>query len=353
MRTFIFLPPLAKQTGGLAQLLQVAGHLVRERFEVTLVTHGGWDAPALAAADALDVEKRTLDDVVVQQDDIWLAPEGWPNAMSPALDRCRVVVWCQNWAYLFSGLPEGVHWKQLPVSFLAVSRPVAWYIKEMVGAPSHMLWPGIDLNSFHPPASNPSGPPAIAWMPRKNKALAHQIRAAVESRRGKVAGKPIRWVEIDGLAREEVADVMRTCRLFLATGFPEGCALPPLEAMASGLFTVGFAGVGCWDYMRQAWQREDYVIENPYMISETRGAASGTAKEGGNGFFVADADVPAAAMALCDALELIESDDPWARKITEAGVETAQDYSLEAQARTVKALWRKAEQGEIFPGPKK
>lgn len=353
MRTFIFLPPLAKQTGGLAQLLQVAGHLIREGFDVALVTHGDWNTPSLSAAAAFDVEKLTLDDVVVRRDDIWLAPEGWPNAMAPALDRCRVVVWCQNWAYLFSGLPEGVHWQNLPVSFLAVSRPVAWYIKEMVGASAHMLWPGIDLKSFHAPPVTPPGPPAIAWMPRKNKALAHQIRAAVESRRGKISGKPIRWVEIDGLAREDVAEVMRTCRLFLATGFPEGCALPPLEAMASGLFVVGFAGVGCWDYMRQAWQRDDYVIETPYMVRKSHGPASGRPRKGGNGFFVADADVPAAVLALCDALELIESGDPSVRTITEAGVATARDYSLDAQARTVTSLWRKAEQGELFPGPKK
>ncbi|QJT10526.1 glycosyltransferase [Oceanidesulfovibrio marinus] len=352
MRTFIFLPPLGKQTGGTAQLIQVAAHLDNAGFDVCLVTHGDWSAPALAAAASLDVERTTLDEVVVQREDIWLAPEGWPNAMAPALDCCRVVVWCQNWAYLFSGLPEGVHWKQLPVSFLAVSRPVAWYIDEMVGAHAHMLWPGIDLEIFHPAKSAPAGPPAIAWMPRKNKALAHQIRVAVDSRRSKVAAKPIRWVEIDGLAQWEVAEAMRSCRLFLATGFPEGCALPPLEAMASGLFVVGFAGVGCWDYMRQAWQREGFVVEAPYMADETCGAASGPAKkQQGNGFFVADADVPAAAIALCDALELIESNDPRAGQIVQSGIDTAQDYGREAQARTVKALWRKAEQGELFPGP--
>jgi glycosyltransferase involved in cell wall biosynthesis len=79
---------------------------------------------------------------------------------------------------------------------------------------------------------------------------------------------------------DDVAKTLGTCHLFLATGFPEGCPLPPLEAMASGCIVTGFAGYGGWDYMRQA-------AENGYAprfaLRETPYAT--------NGFFASDGDV--------------------------------------------------------------
>ena len=49
------------------------------------------------------------------QEDIFLVPEGWPNALVLGFRaRCRTVVYCQNWAYLFHGLEAGVRWRDLP-----------------------------------------------------------------------------------------------------------------------------------------------------------------------------------------------------------------------------------------------
>jgi len=38
--------------------------------------------------------------------------------------------------------------------------------------------------------------------------------------------------------------------VFLSFGYPEGCALPPMEAMASGCITIGYHGNGCREYLR-------------------------------------------------------------------------------------------------------
>ncbi len=325
-RTFIFIPPVRQATGGVAVLCALAAHLHAARFPVRLVLREqGWRPQGLAE----HVPLLPWQELNLKPDDIWLTPEGWANALLPGISAgARCLVYCQNQAYLFSSLPAGVDWRRLPVSMLAVSQPVAWFIGQALGLDCPVLRPGIDLSLFYPAEAKPSGPLRIACMPRKNKAVLDRVREVFAAR---TAGRlNVEWLPIAGLDARGVAEALRSTHLFLATGFPEGLGLPPLEAMACGCLPVGFAGFGGFDYMRQATDFPgSYAPWFPLR----------EVVWGGNGLWCADGDVLAAALALETAAHWWLADDPRLRAALEAGRRTVQDYSLERQREAVTALW--------------
>ncbi|QLA17470.1 glycosyltransferase family 4 protein [Desulfolutivibrio sulfoxidireducens] len=325
-RTSIFLPPLNKTAGGLAVLLRLAACLDRAGHSVFL-------APREVVPDAVreyapDVPLVPFEDLRLTPSDIWLVPEGWPNALAPGLTaKARCVVYCQNWAYLFNGLPQGVTWRDLPVSFLAVSDPVARFIELATGTIPPVLRPGIDLDLFAAPAAKPEGPVRVAFMPRKNKALADQIRT-LSAARTPMTGLDLQFVEIRDMTQAQVAQTLATCHIFLACGFPEGCPLPPLEAMACGCLVVGYAGLGGLDYLRPippstapAWPP---LRPTPW---------------GPNAFVTPDADVAQTVLALEAAARLILENGPALAEVSRNMGECARSYSLEAQAEAARAVW--------------
>ncbi|MEG6507173.1 glycosyltransferase family 1 protein [Nitratidesulfovibrio sp. 1201_IL3209] len=387
MRTFLFVPPLPRMTGGLAVLYRVAAHLHAAGYPVFLVPREG-GAPGLDPADQAGPPAPSAPPAPVMgwdeaaatltPRDVWLVPEGWVNALAPGLRAgARCVVYVQNWAYLLSALPPGVAWPQLDVSFLAVSDPVAWYTREVTGREAPVLRPGIDLALFRPawtdgedgrdgegdgavPDGPAQGPVRIAWMPRKNRALAQQVRDLLAARLALATsrGEPsvdVEWREIHGRTQAEVAELLRASHVFLATGFPEGCPLPPLEAMASGCLLVGFAGFGGWDYMHQAlpggvtpWWTATTPGEGP-AGGHAHGAGAGGMDLPPNGYIAADADVVAAGLALERAVRLAATGGPELAALRRAGLTTARACSLERQREAVLALWARAAAGELFP----
>jgi glycosyltransferase involved in cell wall biosynthesis len=328
MKTFIFLPPASKPVGGVTVLRQMADILHQAGREVFLVEResGGWKPEGLA--DAAPVIAWA--DMRLTPDDLWFVPEGWPNALSPCLEagaRCGCYV--QNWAYLYSALPPSVTWHQLPVSFFAVSDPVAHFIRlslgERPGLSAPILRPGIDRAIFRPGGKRGSRP-TVAYMPRKNKALAAQIRAVFEHRNGPDV---LRWRPLEGLDAYGVAEALRSSHLFLMTGFPEGCPLPPLEAMACGCLPVGFTGLGGWDYMRQAQAAPRFTPWWPLR----------EVAWGGNGLWCADGDVLDAALCLEEAVGLLRTGGPALDAVLDAGQETANAYATDEQRKSVLAVW--------------
>ncbi len=272
-------------------------------------------------------------------DDIWLVPEGWVNALAPGLNaKARCVVYVQNWAYLFSAMPEGVTWDKLDVSFLAVSDPVAWYVRQATGRAAPVLRPGIDRSLFRPPSAKPKGPVRVAWMPRKNKAQGRQAMAMLASRLARTANTPavewlapkVEWVALEGLDPTGVAEALQSSHVFLATGFPEGCPLPPLEAMACGCLPVGCGGFGGWDYMRQA-AAFDGAYAPWWPLRETPFS--------GNGLWTADADVAAMVQGLELAVRWVAEGDPGLAKALAQGQATADAYALDMLPGRAAAVW--------------
>lgn len=325
-RLFVFLPPLRSVSGGLAVLLDTARLAAEAGREVRLVLREPGAAPLALPPDLPAVPLAAPG---IGPHDAYLVPEGWPNALAPGLAaKARCMVYCQNWAYLWNGLPEGVGYDRLPVSFLAVSDPVARFIDQALGAVPPVLRPGIDAARFRPPPAKPAPRPVrVGFMPRKNKALAAMIRRGVEARAART-GLALDWLAIDGLSPDGVAEALRGCHVFLATGFPEGCPLPPLEAMACGCVVAGFAGFGGWDYMRQ--------ISGGYAP----GLPLREVPWGGNGFYAADNDVFGAITCLEAAAGLWTDGGATLAAALENGRRTAAAYGAGARKEAVAGILR-------------
>lgn len=358
LRTVIFIPPLPRITGGMAVLLQIAAHLQASGQSVELALREASPSLLEAVQAALPpglacLDCRNWNDLQLQPGDCWLIPEGWPQALLVGLQaKAHCVVYVQNWAYFLSNLPENTFWEQLPVRFIAVSEPVRHFIHYTTGRDAPLLRPAVDPALFYPPQREPAAPAGntlrISYMPRKNSALARQIRETCTARLHSLhGGQPpytLEWVEIHHKSPQQVAEMLRSSHIFLATGFPEGFSLPPLEAMASGCIVVGFAGLGGWDYMRQAAPLSGLpadTLDNTTCLSAyTPPLPLPPLPWSGNGFFTADADVLAAAEALEQACSLLIQGGPALARLREAAACTAAAYSPARQAAAIAQLWQ-------------
>ncbi len=367
MRTFIYLPPLPRMSGGLAVLMDMGATLKNEGYSVFFVLREKreltpWYSALPASVPVLFQQNGDLffnedhQSTSLRPEDIWVLPEGWPLALLPGLRAgSRVVLYVQNWAYLLEELPAGLELPRLPVRYLAVSRPVAWHIRDMTGKTAELLRPGIDSALFHPSSCDLQNRQSatrarIAWMPRKNSALARQIHAITNARLTRKGLALPEWVEIRNKSHAEVADILRNADIFLATGFPEGCPLPPLEAMASGCVVTGFSGFGGWDYMRQpvelragrAWG------DSPAWLPQTLRNELARDERPGNGLWAADGDVIGASLALDKALALWEEHDEAWNALRNGALDTASLYDLSAQRRELLHLWKRASDESCF-----
>ncbi|MBQ4132964.1 MAG: glycosyltransferase [Desulfovibrionaceae bacterium] len=365
MRTFFFIPPLNKMSGGLAVICRIAEILHQAGHEAALVVRE--QDPLQHAVKAPVIDWKNL---ALTGKDLWVVPEGWPNALLPGLQAgAHNLVYVQNWAYLFSALPEGLDWNRLSVEFLAVSTPVAYFIWECLGKEADILRPGIDLSHFRPDSqagnsllfgkqesliknSGKAGritPPRlkkinVAWMPRKNRAIAIQAMQIFEGR-GRAA-LPVNWVEIQGRGHEQVAAMLQMSHIFMGAGFPEGFGLPPLEAMACGAVPVTCAGAGGWDYLRQAlppapeMQNISSLTPPAYYLKPGRFGECDL-PAGPNAFVVPDADPISLAIAVEKAVNLIAAGDPLIGEMLLNGQQTAQALSLEKQRENVLRLWER------------
>lgn len=330
MRSVLFIPPLARMSGGLANLYQLARDLRGLGHDVALV------CPGDKAAGFSDVKEEGFavlpwEGLRLFASDLWLVPESWPNALGAGLNQgAAAVVYAQSWNFLLTTLPPGVRWKQLPVRFIAVSRPVAWFMEQVL----ELKVEGFLPPTLHPAFSavadaRPANAVRVAWMPRKNKALAEQIRQVAEADLARQAdAPPVSWTAVHNLAPRDVAEVFASCHIYLGTAFPEGFGLPPLEAMAAGCAPVGFTGFGGWDYMRQAAPSSHGP---PFSLE--------TAPGEGNGFYFADGDIMSAGLGLSAAVRMAADNTPDWRRMIRAGKTTASHYTREARLPLLAQLW--------------
>lgn len=330
MRTVFFIPPLRQSSGGLENIYAVASCLAKL----------GRDIALMCPSEAPGLDKARTDGVAIlhwgaalRTSDTWCIPEGWPNAMTPGVDAgARVVVYAQNWVYMLGTLPDGVQWRQLPLEYLSVSRPVAWFLRETLNiTPAGLLPPKVD-DVFFSMGTKPSNRVRVAWMPRKNRALAEQAMLVAEAKLASSSSSPrVEWVCIHKAERHIVADLLSSCHLFLSTGFPEGFGLPPLEAMACGCVPVGCTGFGGWEYMRQA--------ALPGLASRLSPPFELTDDIPGNGFYFADGDSLGTGMALAQAARMAyEQGSQW-QNLVKACRRTARRYDAHAQREILERLF--------------
>jgi hypothetical protein len=317
---YIFFPPLKGPSGGIYVLSQLAKRLLESSLPVRMLL---WEKPRESIVSILQELPCTfLNEVQMSSEDLYIVPEGWVNALSPGLQqKAKCFVYCQNWAYLFHGLPEGISWGDLDVDFLAVSQPVAVFLEKALGKGVQIIRPAIDREMFYPPVAKPKSGVRIGYMPRKNKALMEQVRRIFRERNPE---QKVQWVAIEGMDQSEVASTLQTCHIFLCTGFPEGFSLPPLEAMACACLPIGFTGYGGWDYMRQFQNKE---TDPDSLLREVSWK--------GNGLWSPDGDTLSMALDLERAIYWWQYEPETFQKILAEGQKASTAYNKDEQRKEV------------------
>lgn len=162
-------------------------------------------------------------------------------------ENCIKVMFVQNWINIVKRLKEEDKQKNyLELGYdhvITCGNYNTSQVHENMGIPADTITNGIDQDVFF---SDPSlrEENRVLCLPRKNTADMVKIQSIVREKFPKV-----NFVEADGLTQEQIAIEYRKSDIFLATGYPEGLPLPPLEALCSGCMLVGFSGKGGSEYM--------------------------------------------------------------------------------------------------------
>jgi glycosyltransferase involved in cell wall biosynthesis len=290
--------------GGVRRLYRHVEILNRHGFSAYVLHHLPGFKPAWFETDAPTVywtEKLKL-----HRNDVLVIPEGHTDVIIRTTDaEYERVVIALSWSYIYSRLPVGRDWRHFGIRHvIAGSLYVQEFISRSMGLESTAIASGVDLTLFRPADHRKC---QIAYMPRKNENWFHMIASIFRSQCEDLADVP--FVPIDNASHREVGRVLSESAVFLATGFPEGLARPPLEAMASGCVVVGFSGRGSLEYMRH---------EDNCLLAE-------------------DMDPLTAAEHLGTALRRYRSGA--AAEMQASALRTAAAYSLEAEERKVLQYW--------------
>jgi hypothetical protein len=191
-----------------------------------------------------------------QSGDVWVIPEGFKNYVE-ALRHSPVkrLMFCQNQYYLpFTNSPRSGFAEFGVDGVIASSESVRSFFRDVYGLQDVPLIPcSVDPQIF------PLGMVKrlqIAFMPRKLAEEAAFIQSTFRRLYRRYADVP--WTAIAGVTQKQAAEVMGCSAVFLSLSSRESFGLPPLEAMSSGCFVVGFHGDGGREYMtdQNGWWAE-------------------------------------------------------------------------------------------------
>jgi glycosyltransferase involved in cell wall biosynthesis len=225
-----------------------------------------------------DTRIRYLSQVRMTADDFLVIPEIYgPNI--PALSRLpgigaavRKVIFNQNCRYTFLGQTlDGIRDpgfamaytnRQEYIGVMVVSEDSRSYLE--FAFPDVDVWRihnAINLDIF---SAGEEKKRQICFMPRKHQEDALQVLAILKLHG---ALRDFDIVPIADKTETEVAAIMRESMLFLSFGYPEGCPLPPAEAMACGCLVIGYDGFGGREYF-------DTAFSYPVQVGDITGFVS-------------------------------------------------------------------------------
>ena len=202
-----------------------------------------------------------LNDITINDDDFLVIPEIFGphiynlSNLAQISKKSKKVIFNQNCRYTFLGqniasvtapglkLPYSDN--EQYVATMVVSDDSAHYIKSLFPQQKvFRIHNAINIDTF---TYQKSSTPQICFMPRKHADDAMQVLGALNLRG---ALKGVNVIPIDNMNEQQVADTMKKSLFFLSFGYPEGCPLPPAEAMACGCVVVGYDGFGGREYFK-------------------------------------------------------------------------------------------------------
>lgn len=233
----------------------------------------------------------------MNRDDILICPEIIP-ALAADFPCATKVAFIQNWALTETGTGPGRRYEDYGFTrLLSCSGFIKDYMADKSTLPCDVVTNGIDLEVFHPPKQTRAACRVVV-LNRRNIADAREALALVKS---SLKEKMEFTILENKYSQAEIAEHFRQADIFLAIGYPEGFALPPVEAMASGCAVVGFTGGG---------GREHMLDGKTALV-----AADGNIEE------------------LADCLSRILGDSDLKEQIRAGGLKKAQEFSLENMER--------------------
>lgn len=249
----------------------------------------------------------------VRPDDVLVVPEIYGPHLSELAPGAPKVVFNQNAHLTFEGWPPPGRPGTYPDPYRSTAVLATLVVSEHSRRYLEHAFPGVRVhrvvNSFGA-APPPPGPKErlLTYMPRKNADHAAQVIGILASRGllDDVAVEPI-----DGLDHRGTLALLGRAQVFLSFGYPEGCGLPPLEAMASECVVVGYHGEGGAEYLTDA-----------------------------TGYPVAYGDIIGFASTVERVLRQLDDDPTDVHARIRAGHAIARDrYSEDAERRSVVAAW--------------
>ena len=182
---------------------------------------------------------------IMDKNDILICPEIMPGIADDFPCETKVA-FIQNWALTDIGTGPDKRYEDFGFSrLLACSHYIKNYMREESTLSCDVVTNGIDLDIFHAPQQKKTGCEIVA-LNRRNIADA---REALERLSDSLKMKVEFTILENKYTQAEIAEYFRKADIFLSVGYPEGFALPPLEAMASGCAVVGFTGGGGGEHM--------------------------------------------------------------------------------------------------------
>jgi hypothetical protein len=198
-------------------------------------------------------EKVKCSPLSLNPEDFVFIPEGYPNVMKKTMQvACKRIVIAQSWFYILNALNTGETWQSFGIKdVISISDAITEYLSTvMPGLSVKKLSQGINRDIFKVPSKRSNKYPMVGFVGTRgaeNRLKTFNIIKTFQAFYPHL--RWVRFVELNGLKREEFAERLQNCAFVLYTDDIAGFGTLPLEAMASGTHVVGWNSYGGKEYV--------------------------------------------------------------------------------------------------------